>query len=408
MNERRQEILEELQRVKYVGASVAEQLYEELTIRDVEDLVEAAENGWLQNLSGIGATRESNILESARSVIEEVEAERREAAPSGGSPEEQAGEVSVTEVSRAEPPEREAETEAEPTAGAGSEEAEQTAEEGRSRPRPRIDRFIERLRCPACGHDTFDRGQSTLQCTACRRTYNVHAGVADLAPPDLKTGGLAQRVMESKIYSRLYENIMRPGLTSLVSRRSMEEEKTLAAQLLDLDAESTVLDVACGTGNFSRHFAERIAAATPGYNGTSLVVGIDISWPMLERAREYVRRDGLNDRIFLVRGDATRMPVGRETFNRLHCAGALHLMEDIDEALRNFARVLEPGGIAVIGTFLARGNAVIRTLKRLGEIPTKFHWFDRDELHQRLERAGFEVAEESISDDAITVKAVRR
>lgn len=409
MNEQREAVLEQLQRVKYVGSSVAEQLYEELTIRSVDDLIEAAESGWLQDLKGIGPARESDILESAKTVVESEQ---------GGEPngtvdrEEPSGEVSVKPVDRGEAPDRKDIVE---EVAATAEEAveeeekpEKTDKEERRRPKPRIDRFIESLRCPACGHDTFDRDKTTLTCTACRREYNVHAGIADLAPPGMKTGGLAQRVMESRLYSRFYERVMRPRLTSLVSDRTMEDEKRLAAEMLELDANSVVLDVACGTGNFTRYFTERIGETTSGYDDTSLVIGMDISWPMLERAREYLRRDALNDRIFLIRGDATRAPVGRETFNRLHCAGALHLMNDIDEALRNFARVLQPDGIAVIGTFLSRGNVLKRLVKKLAEAPTHFHWFSRNELHERIERAGFEVVEDSIAREAITVKAVRK
>lgn len=362
------DILETLQQVKYVGQATADQLYETLDIRGLADLVEAAEDEQVQQLSGIGASREQDILASARRLVEESADE-----------------------------------------AAGDREADEPEDDEQEEPlKPRIDRFLERMRCPACGHDTFDRDRATMTCTACRREYNIRSGIADLAAQDLKTGGLTQRVMESRFYSKFYEKLMRPRLTSVVSDRTMEDEKELAAEMLELDGESVLLDVACGTGNFTRHFAESIAATVTGYDDTSLVVGMDVSWPMLEKARDYLRRDGLNDRIFLIRGNAMRMPLGRESFNRLHCAGALHLMDDIDEALRNFARVLEPGGICVIGTFLNRGGFLRRMTKKVAEIPSQFHWFDRDELHQRCERAGLTVLEESISREAVTVKTRRQ
>ena len=416
MNEDPQQIREELTQVKYVGSAVADQLYEELSIRTLEDLVEAAEKGWLRDIKGIGDSRAEQMLESAQQLLESQPDRSTNGTPAD---QQRTGDVSVKNV-------REAETERAGSAGEPDESAEEPeAEEAEPaqpppetaapdseparerRPKPRVDRFIERLRCPACGHDTFDQTEATLTCTACRREYSIKNGIADLAPPNIKTGGLVQRVMESKLYSKFYENVMRPNLTKLVSPRSMEDEKALSAEMLELDTDSVVLDVACGTGNFSRFFAETIAGTAAGYDETSLVVGMDISWPMLQKARDYLRRDGLNDRIFLVRGDATRIPIGRESFNRLHCAGALHLMDDIDEALRNFARVLEPGGICVIGTFLVHGNSLERLAKKVAEIPTQFHWFERDELHDRLERTGFEVLEDSVAGEAITVKAKR-
>lgn len=431
MAENPDQIRSELTQVKYVGDAVADQLYEELSIRGVEDLVEAAEKGWLRDLKGIGDSREAAMLESGRTILEQQPDAEPEEAPS----DEESGEVAVKNVRRADDAAEETEETEEEAAETGEAAAEapdesETAERvepagtpsaagraapgrpgtessSRDRPKPRIDRFMERLRCPACGHDTFDRQEATLTCTACRREYGIENGIADLAPPQTRTGGPLQRLMETNWYSRMYEGVMRPTLTKLTSERSMNEEKELSAEMLELDRHSVVLDVACGTGNFTRHFAESIAGTAAGYDETSLVVGMDISEPMLERARELLRRDGLNDRVFLVRGDATRIPIGRETFNRLHCAGALHLMDDIDEALRNFARVLRPGGLCVIGTFLVRGHRLERFAKRAAEVPGQFHWFERDELHDRLERTGFDVLEESISDDAISVKARR-
>ncbi|MFB6351129.1 MAG: methyltransferase domain-containing protein [Bradymonadaceae bacterium] len=395
MAEDRDQIREELTQVKYIGDAVADQMYEELSIRRVEDVLEAAEKGWLRNLDGIGESTQEQILESARTVLESRPDRKEDTAEAA---EEQTGEVSVTNVRQRETGEEEATDETEETDEPIEPSASRTAAEqaapgreegaGKQRPQPRIDRFIGRLRCPACGHDTFDRSQATMTCTACRREYEIKNGIADLAPPNIRTGGFSQRLMETSWYSRLYESVMRPTLTRLTSSRSMDEEKALAAEMLELDTSSVVLDVACGTGNFSRYFAEAIGGSATGYDETSLVVGMDISRPMLKRAREFLRRDGLNDRVFLVRGDAARIPLGRETFNRLHCAGALHLMDDIDEALRNFARVLEPGGLCVIGTFLLRGNRLERLAKRVAEVPVQFHWFERDELHDRLERTG--------------------
>lgn len=403
MTEQRDEILEQLQQLKYVGPSLSEQLFEELSVREVEDVVEAAENGWLQRVDGVGAAREEDIERSAREILEERSDETGEEADESGG-----GDVSVKTVGREtaghDRPPPDAPTDPEPAL----EEADDAPDESEDRPQPRIDRFLDRLRCPACGHDQFERESSWLTCTACRREYDRNAGVVDLAPPNLNPGGLAQRVMESRLYSKVYEQLARPYLTSLVSDRDMDDEKQLAADLLELGQDSVVLDVACGTGNFTRYFAEDIAASAVTYDGGSLVVGLDVSQSMLERGRGYLRRDGLNDRVFLVRGDATRMPVGRATFNRVHCSSALHLMDDIDEALRNFARVLEPGGICVVSTYLARGSMPWRLLKRASEVPTQFHWFERDELRERLDRAGLEVTEERISRQAITVKTRRK
>jgi ubiquinone/menaquinone biosynthesis C-methylase UbiE len=186
----------------------------------------------------------------------------------------------------------------------------------------------------------------------------------------------------------------------------MQEEYELSTEYLELESDSTVLDLACGTANFTRYFAEQLHQSEDG-GRDSLVAGMDISWSMLEKARTLLTQQGLDQEVYLIRGDATRIPVQRAAYNRIHCAGALHMVNNIDEALRNFSRVLEPGGICVIGTFLLGDGMVRRFLKKAAEIPSKFHWFSEQELYKRLDRAGFEVADSSVAGDAITVKARR-
>ena len=244
----------------------------------------------------------------------------------------------------------------------------------------------------------------TVTCKACRREYLIQDGVMDLAPPYARRGGWAQRVMETRFYSSYYEDVMRPSLTGLVSGRTMSQELMLSAELLELSGAERVLDVACGTGNFTRHFAQELDAA----GGAEVLVGMDVSWSMLEEAVGYRSRESMSDAFMLLRGDATRMPFKRGTFDRLHCGAALHMMEDIDGALRNFARVLEPGGVCVVGTFTRESSGLRGWLKRVTPERVRFHWFTRDELRARIERAGFEVELESVSRDAITVKARRR
>jgi len=430
----REGALERLQQVKYVGPSFAEQVYENLAIQDVEGLIEAAEKDWLRSLKGIGPSKQQDILEAAREHLGRPADEESADASEAESDEEEADENASEETGRGTTKVRNVRKEAEEEASsqgeriaegrveqaaevadgasddedeAEGEDTEEATAKTKDRPRPRIDRFLDSLRCPACGHDVFERRTTTVRCTACQREYEIHDGVADLGPSETGSQGLAQKFMESRLYARFYENVARPKLTSLVSDRTMQDEKRLSADFLELEPDSTVLDVACGTGNFTRYFTKQIAASQPGYDDRSFVVGMDISWPMLERARTYLRREGLSDRIFLLRGDATRVPLRRASFDRVHCTGALHMMDDIDEALRNLARVLEPGGICVVGTFLLGDGLGRRVLKRLGGVPASFHWFEQDELYQRMENAGLEVTDESISRDAITVKARR-
>lgn len=390
----------ELSQVKYIGQARARELTDSYGIDTIAELVEAAESGKLTEIKGIGSARSDKILASARELLDEkISSSSSSSKSSKENATKESSKRSESKQAKQTSSKKSATTSAEKTAEKGKPETAKRS----SRP---IDRFLERLRCPACGHSNLDRGPATLTCRDCQREYNFYNGVADLAPPHPTGRNLTQRLMDSRLYSQFYEDVMRPRLTAVVSERTMQEEYELSTEYLELESDSTVLDVACGTANFTRYFAEQLHQSEDG-GRDSLVAGMDISWSMLEKARTLLTQQGLDQEVYLIRGDATRIPVQRAAYNRLHCAGALHMVNNIDEALRNFSRVLEPGGICVIGTFLLGDGMVRRFLKKAAEIPSKFHWFSEQELYKRLDRAGFEVADSSVAGDAITVKARR-
>lgn len=445
MAKKKEDVLNELTRVRFVGPALAEELYSDHGVRDLSALLNLAREGGLTELNGVGTKKAATILSSVQRLVD------REAAPSPSRANVNASAAKKTATKKS-PAEKKPATSEKPKkaktktptpakapaaesappaqAAKKSPAASTSAQSPKASPAdadapgkaaapkkaastsamPSLrERFISTLRCPACGHDTFEVSLTTITCEACQRQFNLQDDVADLAPPHAPDRSVTQKLMETKFYAQFYEEIMRPRLTGVVSERTMREEYRLAADYLDFGAETRLIDVGCGTGNFTRYFAQRIGLAETRETGGDLplVVGMDLSWPMLETARRNIRRENLDGRVFLIRGDATRIPVSRASFNRLHCAGTLHLLNDIDEALRNFARILEPGGICVIGTFILGEGMLRRFAKRVAEIPTRFHWFSRDELHKRLERAGFEIVSDDVAGDAITIKARR-
>ncbi len=444
MARRKKTVLEELERVRSVGPARAETLYDDYGVRSLSDLVELGESGKLNELSGVGKKKASTIISSAKRLAKAEE--KKKEAPAAKKPKKtatakkpaKAKKPKKAAAKKPEKPKKEKKKAGEEPAagpngrapraeekpsrppraaaagGVGATAAtsmETPTPEARKRPaadeRPLKQRFIETLRCPACGHDRFDVGASTLTCQACQRQFNFRDGVVDLAPPVPPNRSLSQKVMESRFYAQFYEDLMRPRLTSIVSNRSMRDEYRLAAEFLELEEDTRLLDVGCGTANFTRYFAQRVGLTDARATHRPLVVGMDLSWSMLDHARRNLRQENLEDKVFLIRGDATRIPVRRGAYNRLHCGGTLHLMSDIDEGLRNFARVLEPNGICVVGTFILGKGLLRRFMKRAAEFPTRFHWFSRDELHRRVERAGFEILDDSVAGDAITIKARR-
>ncbi len=206
--------------------------------------------------------------------------------------------------------------------------------------------------------------------------------------------------METEFYSQRYEEFMRPKLTRILTPRTMEAEYVLSAQLLDLRESSGILDVACGTGNYTRYFAKVVESKVP-------IVGVDLSWPMLKKAKEYIARDEIEN-VSFVRADATRLPFGDTSFDRVHCSGALYLIPDVDAALREFYRVSKPGALLVVGAFTQSSNVAMRFLKNMSANLIQLRFFDEEELISRIEKVGFRVINENAEGDAITIKALRK
>lgn len=106
-------------------------------------------------------------------------------------------------------------------------------------------------------------------------------------------------------------------------------EFALLARLLDARPGETLLDVGCGTGWFSRRFAQEA-----GLN----VTGIDIAEAVLTFARDKFAHDK-SPHIDFARADATRLPFADGAFDHVVAVTSLCFVADEHRALREMARV---------------------------------------------------------------------
>lgn len=104
-----------------------------------------------------------------------------------------------------------------------------------------------------------------------------------------------------------------------------------------------VLEVGPGTGYYTLPMAGWIA---PGRLDV-----FDIQQTMLDHTMDRAREHGI-DTIVPAQGDARQLPYEDETFDAAYLVTVLGEVPDPEQALRELARVLKPGGRLVVGEML--------------------------------------------------------
>ena len=107
-----------------------------------------------------------------------------------------------------------------------------------------------------------------------------------------------------------------------------------AMELAGIEPGNRVLDVGCGAGNTTLQLGERV-----GPSGSLL--GVDLSAPMLERARERARSAGA-DHVSFQQADAQIEPL--RDFDRVFSRFGVMFFADPVAAFANLRRALGPGG----------------------------------------------------------------
>ena len=105
-------------------------------------------------------------------------------------------------------------------------------------------------------------------------------------------------------------------------------------RLLDPPAGGLVVDAGCGTGVHS------IRAAKLRFR----VRALDISNVVLQTARRNAQEAGVADRIEFEQGDLTNLPFADSSVQHIFSWGVIIHVPQIEQALREIARVLKPGG----------------------------------------------------------------
>lgn len=132
--------------------------------------------------------------------------------------------------------------------------------------------------------------------------------------------------------------------------------KKAVRELADEARPLNVLDVACGTGDFTIEIARKVPQG-------STVVGVDISDGMIAVGLEKLAKLGIDATLKVA--DCEALPYEDNTFDRISVGFGVRNFEHLELGLSEMYRVLAPGGKLVILELSVPSNAFIRWCYKL-------------------------------------------
>lgn len=110
-------------------------------------------------------------------------------------------------------------------------------------------------------------------------------------------------------------------------------------EIADKESPVMVLDVACGTGDFTIEIAKAVV------NGSE-VIGVDISEGMMEIGKKKIMKAGVATEMSVA--DCEALPYDNNTFDRISVGFGVRNFEHLELGLSEMFRVLKPDGKLVI------------------------------------------------------------
>ena len=132
--------------------------------------------------------------------------------------------------------------------------------------------------------------------------------------------------------------------------------KKAVRNLVDTQEPLKVLDVACGTADFTIEIAQKVGKG-------SEVIGVDISEGMMAVGREKIKKAGVSAELYVA--DCEDLPYADNTFDRISVGFGVRNFEHLELGLSQMYRVLTPGGKLVILELSVPSNAFIRWCYKL-------------------------------------------
>ena len=163
------------------------------------------------------------------------------------------------------------------------------------------------------------------------------------------------------------------------------DEQDLFISWLGLDARSRLLDLACGSGGPTLRISRETGCS---------VVGVDLHERGVAAARQQAAAQGLEGRATFVPGDASRrLDFDDGAFDAVICVDAINHLPDRERVLREWRRVLAPGGRLVFTDPITITGPITDEEMRIRSSIGFFLFVPRGVDEQLLEQTGYDVLE---------------
>lgn len=242
------------------------------------------------------------------------------------------------------------------------------------------------VRVPASLSDLTKRFNGALS-SAQGDEYPVRGNIIHLLQDDAPGVMLARSAMQWQINSILYGGLPDKIRVKRVygGQYPVEEEKELLLAWMAPTAGKLYLDSGCS----ALHYALLLKEAEP----RAAVAAVDISAPMLKNVRERAKQE--QAQLFLICAEEHRLPFYSRTFDGIVKSRFLNSPDEEAELLHDLRRVLKDDGSVFVRHPLAAESFTGRMFQRAASI-AGFTFWDRDELNNVIEQAGFEIAAQEV------------
>jgi phosphatidylethanolamine/phosphatidyl-N-methylethanolamine N-methyltransferase len=199
----------------------------------------------------------------------------------------------------------------------------------------------------------------------------------DVLGADVASRALSVTVVENDFVTRVYEKLA--SVYDFTFGPTLHPGRVDAIRRMSIKPGDRVLEVGVGTG-----------INVDLYPRTCSVTGVDLSGPMLEKARDRVARTGVRN-VRLLQMDAANLKFADDSFDIVYAPYVISVVPDPGAVTREMHRVCRPGGRIVILNHFRSQNPVGAWMEKIIAPATKYLGFKSDlDLPAFLVQAGLE------------------